>query len=309
MKKFIIKIGLFFAIVVILDIVSGIAFKEIIARAKYGETYNSNYISNFCTDDIIILGSSHADRHYVPSLIEDSLGLTCHNCGEPGCGIIPAYARYKMIAERKKPRLVIYEATPRFDYFVTDDYSKYLGRIRQYSEKRPVAEMNEVFGDELEAVRLLSNMYRNNSSIVHNLMDLVIPTKDYKGYGPLYGVLTIEAIKRNTETQLSKDSKNHIIDSLKLSYVEKLFAETKADGVSIVCIESPRFNAVPNVNMEDYRPVIQLCEKYGVPFINNIYYWGITGEKDLFQDFGHLNDKGAKKYTASLIPLFRKYLN
>ena len=56
MKKFIIKIGLFFAIVAVLDIASGVAFKEIIARAKYGETYNSNYISNICTDDIIILG-------------------------------------------------------------------------------------------------------------------------------------------------------------------------------------------------------------------------------------------------------------
>lgn len=309
MKKFIIKTGLFFAIAAVLDIASGVAFKWIIARAKYGETYNSNYISNICTDDIIILGSSHAKRHYVPSLIEDSLGLTCHNCGEPGCGIIPAYARYKMIAEREKPRLVIYEATPGFDYFTSDDYSKYLGRIRQYSDKRAVAEMNEVFGDELEAVRLISNMYRNNSSIVHNLMDLVIPTKDSKGYGPLHGVLTIEAIERMTNTQPSKDSKSHVVDSLKLSYVEKLFAEAKADGVSIVCIESPRFNSTPNDNMEDYRPVIQLCEKYGVPFINNIYYVGITGEKDLFQDFGHLNDRGAKQYTASLIPLFRNYLN
>ena len=40
-----------------------------------------------------------------------------------------------MIAERKKPHLVIYEATPGYDYFVSDDYSKYLGRIRQYSDK------------------------------------------------------------------------------------------------------------------------------------------------------------------------------
>ena len=84
---------------------------------------------------IIILGSSHAVRHYVPSVIQDSLGLTCYNCGEPGCGIIPAYARYKMVAERNKPKLVIYEVTPGYDYLVSDDYSKYLGKVRQYSEK------------------------------------------------------------------------------------------------------------------------------------------------------------------------------
>ena len=309
MKRFLLKIALFFALVAVIDVVSGFAFKEMIGRAKYGETYNSNYISNICTDDIIILGSSHADRHYVPSVIQDSLGLSCYNCGEPGCGIIPAYPRYKMVAERKKPLLVIYEATPGYDYYVSDDYSKYLGTIRQYSEKKPVAELYEAFGDELESLRLMSNMFRNNSSVVHNVMDLFVPTKDYRGYGPLYGVLTEEAIAQDAETQVEKDAKTHVIDSLKLSYVEKLFADVKTDGVNMICIISPQFKATTELQMDDYQPVIQLCEKYGVPFINNIYYVGITGEKDLFQDFGHLNDRGAKQYTASLIPLFRNYLN
>ena len=308
MKRFILKIALFFVLVAVIDVVSGFAFKEMVGHAKYGETYNSNYIGNICADDIIILGSSHADRHYVPSVITDSLGLSCYNCGEPGCGIIPAYARYKMVAERKKPLLVVYEATPRYDYFVSDDYSKYLGRVRQYSDKKPVAEMYEAFGDELEPFRLMSNMYRNNSSIICNVMDLVVPTKDYRGYGPLYGELTEEAIAQDAEKQVEKDTKPHAIDSLKLYYVEKLFADVKADGVQMLCIISPQFKVTSDLEMDDYQPVIQLCKKYDVPFINNIWYDGITGERELFQDFGHLNDKGARKYTASLIPLFRKYL-
>lgn len=308
MNRFLLKIALFFALVAVIDVVSGFAFKKMVGSAKYGETYNSNYISNICTDDIIILGSSHADRHYVPSVIQDSLGFSCYNCGEPGCGIIPAYPRYKMVAERKKPLLVIYEATPGYDYYVSDDYSKYLGRVRQYSEKKPVAELYEAFGDELEPLRLMSNMFRNNSSVVHNVMDLFVPTKDYRGYGPLYGVLTEEAIAQEAETQVEKDAKTHVIDSLKLSYVEKLFADVKADGVNMICIISPQFKATTDLQMDDYQPVIQLCEKYGVPFINNKCYDGITGQRELFQDFGHLNDKGARKYTASLIPLFREYL-
>ena len=309
MKKFLLKIALFFTFIAVLDIASGYAFKAIINHAQYGETYNSQYIANVCTDDVIILGSSHADRHYVPEVIQDSLGLSCYNCGEPGCGIIPAYPRYKMVAERKKPRLVIYEVTPGYDYFVSNDYSKYLGRVRQYSDKKIVKDIYENLGDELEPLRLMSSMYRNNSSIVHNVMDLVVPTKDYKGYGPLHGVLSEKAIRDHKETQVEKDTKSHIIDSLKLSYVEKLFADVKADSVKMVCITSPRFDATPNESLDDYKPVIQLCEKYGVPFVDNRYYSGLTGEKELFQDFGHLNDKGARKYTTSLIPLFRNYLN
>ena len=308
MKRFLLKTSLFFSIVAIIDIASGFAFKEVITRAKYGETYNSNYIANICTDDVIILGSSHADRHYVPSVIQDSLGMSCYNCGEPGCGIIPAYARYKMITERKIPQFVIYEVTPGFDYFVSDDYSRYLGRIRQYYDKKPVAEMFEVFGDELEPLRRVSNMYRNNSSIVHNLMDLIVPTKDYRGYGPLYGVLKPEEIQQKAESQVEKDTKGYIIDSLKLSYVDKLFAEIKGDGAHLLCIISPRFNASSEESVDAFLPVIELCEKYDVPFIDNRYYPGITGDGSLFQDFGHLNDKGARKYTASLIPIIRKIL-
>ena len=299
---------LFFALVALIDIASGYTFKEILGHAKYGDTYKSYYIANRCTDDIIILGSSHADRHYVPLVIQDSLGVSCYNCGEPRCGIIPAYARYKMVAERKKPRLVIYEATPGYDYFVSDDYSKYLGKIRQYTNKKSVAEMYKVFGDELESLRLLSNMYRNNSSIVSNLMDLVVPTKDFRGYGPLYGEMNTESTNLKAKTQVEKDTKSHFIDSLKLSYVEKLFADIKSDGVSVVCIISPQFNATSNDKLEDFQPVIRLCEIYDIPFIDNRCYSGITGEKELFQDFNHLNDKGAKKYTASIIPILRQYL-
>lgn len=309
MKRFFLRIAFFFILVVVMDVAVGFAFDFMIARAKYGETHNNDYIANVCTDDIIILGSSRACRHYVPSVIQDSLGLTCYNCGEPGCGIIPAYPRYKMIVERKKPKLVLYEVTPGYDYFVADDYSKYLGSIRQYSDKKPVAEIYEAFGDELESLRLLSSMYRNNSHIVQNMMDLVIHTKDYRGYGPLFGELTEEAIRQKQVAQVDRDTKSRKIDSLKLSYVERLFSDARADGVSIICTVSPYFTSSIGDDDEQYSPIIELCQKYDIPFIDNRNYDGITGEMVLFQDFGHLNDRGAKKYTSCLIPTIRKYIN
>ena len=135
-------------------------------------------------------------------------------------------------------------------------------------------------------------------------MDLIVPTKDNRGYRPIYGVLTEETIKKKEKTQVEKDIKGLEIDSLKLSYVEKLFADAKSDGINLLCIVSPRF-----IENEDlYQPARNLCKKYGIPFVDNRNYEGITGNKELFQDFGHLNDKGAKKYTSSIIPMLRKYL-
>ncbi len=308
MKKFFIKLSLFLVAMVSIDIASGAVFEYLTSEAKYGETYSSNYISNLCTDEIIILGSSYADRDYVPFVIQDSLGLSCYNCGEPGCGIIPAYARYKLIAERKPPRLVIYAITPDYDYFVSEDYTKYLGRIRQFSKLMPVSELFDSFGDELDSIRLLSNLYRNNSYLIQNLMDYFVPTVDYRGYGPLYGELTEESAMRDSLAQVRKDTMAHDVDSLKLSYLEKLFAAIKADEVNVICISSPMF--APNAEIDShFLPARKLCDKYDIPFLDYRNFDGITGHRDLFHDFGHLNDKGANQYTELLIPILRYYLN
>lgn len=309
MRKFLFKIGLFFTLVALIDVACGFAFNVLTQSAKYGDTSKNYYIANVSEDDVLVLGSSHAVRHYVPSIIQDSLDLTCYNCGEPGCGIIPAYARYKMIAERHKPKLVIYEITPEYDYLVADEYSKYLGRVKQYANKKPVAELYQTFGDDLDPLRLLSNMYRNNSCLLQNMIDIAVPANDYRGYGPLYGELSEADANMSSQTQVEKDLKSNEIDSLKLSYLEKLFEETKKDGVKLICVISPIFSATPQQLNDKYTPAVNLCKKYGFPFVDNRYLSGISERKELFQDLGHLNDKGARQYTSSLITELRVYID
>ena len=301
MKKFIVKIGIFFLLVAIIDVVCGFGFDFLRSHAKGGSTAKQYYISEKCEDDILILGSSKADRHYVPSVIMDSLGVTCYNCGEPGCGIIPAYARYKMVAERHKPKLVIYEVTPNYDYFVADDYSKYLGRVRQDTDKESVKELYSVFGDDLEKVRQLSNMYRNNSAILHNAMDIFASSDKYFGYEPLFGVL-------KSESKSSNMKKNeHVLDTLKYSYVEKLFAQIIEDDVPLVCMISPQ--PYPNdEELASFEPAIRLCQKYDIPFIDNRKMDIFAGNKSCFQDFTHLNHTGAIAYTQQIIPTIKHYI-
>ena len=59
-------------------------------------------------------------------MISDSLGVSCYNAGESGCGIILAYGRLLMILERYTPKAIIYEVTPDFDYLDGKDNHKYL---------------------------------------------------------------------------------------------------------------------------------------------------------------------------------------
>ena len=84
MKKFLVKVVLFFVIAAVLDVIFGWGFDLLRGKARGGQTHKNEYIANDCVDDILILGSSKADHHYVPSVFEDSLGLSCYNAGEMG---------------------------------------------------------------------------------------------------------------------------------------------------------------------------------------------------------------------------------
>ena len=301
MKRYLLKIALFFALMAVIDVACGWAFGVLRGKARGGQTPKNEYISNVCKDDILILGSSKADHHYVPSVFEDSLGLTCYNAGEMGCGIIPAYVRYKMVSQRHKPKLVIYEVTPGYDYLVDNGYSSYLGVIRQYTGNKTVRDVYLDFSDELEGLRLLSSMYRNNSKLVANVKDMLAKPDSFKGYEPLYGEM---APIQEKVTNSGKSGKVDI-DSLKWAYMERLVEETRSDNVPFVFIISP---TVTGGWSETYNPIVEFCKDKKIKLINNINSEQFIGRNELYQDGLHFNHKGAEEYTRNVVKQIKEYI-
>ena len=85
MKKFLVKAVIFLAVLASFDYIWGITFDKLVSRIDVGGAGRDNFICNQVTDDIIVFGSSRAERHYNAQMITDSLGITCYNCGEGGC--------------------------------------------------------------------------------------------------------------------------------------------------------------------------------------------------------------------------------
>ena len=303
MKKYLLKIALFFALMAVIDVACGWAFGILRSKLKGGRSYKNEYINNICEEDIMVLGSSKADHHYVPSVFEDSLGLSCYNAGEMGCGIIPAYVRYKIVSIRHKPKLVLYEVTPKYDYLQDNGYSHYLGVIRPYASDPIIKPVYLDFSDNIESLRLLSNMYRNNSCIINVLKDLLKPSPDEKGYEPLFGTINSKLVNKDIQEE---DAHEIIIDPLKYKYVEKLIEDTKKDHVPLVFIISPSVRQVNDVS--DYEPMFELCQKHSVPLINNIACDSFVGESKYYQDWTHLNHKGAIVYSHYVVSQIIKYI-
>lgn len=300
MKKFLLKVALFFALVVVMDFAFGQFFSLLRAYAKGGSTANCEYIANLSKDDIIILGSSRATHHYIPQIIEDSLGVTCYNCGEEGNGIVLAYGRFKMLTNRYKPKLIIYEITPGYDYGTAEPNTKYLGYLRQYYAKEGIKNLFHDFDDGLSSLKMLSLMYQNTSKLLPNLFDNIVFRDNHKGYSPLYGHMEDKGDIYNN------DEKSLAIDSIKLSYVERIILDAQNMGVPIVFVVSPKLGM--NNSLLQYQPEMDICSRLNVPFYNFLNLEGVSNTANFFQDKGHLNDEGAKNYTELLLSTIRDYL-
>ena len=57
--------------------------------------------------DVLVLGSSRANHHYVSSMFKDSLGLSCYNAGRDGHDILYAYMIFQSFLERNMPKMVV----------------------------------------------------------------------------------------------------------------------------------------------------------------------------------------------------------
>ena len=67
-------------------------------NATHGIAGKENYVVDSVRTDIVVMGSSRALHHYVPSLITQATGLSCYNCGIANEGIANHYAMLEAIA-------------------------------------------------------------------------------------------------------------------------------------------------------------------------------------------------------------------
>ena len=168
MRKFILKVVVFLALLAGIDVVWGMTFDRLVSRIEVGGAGRDNFICNKSVDDVLVFGSSRAEHHYNAQMITDSLGLSCYNCGEDGCGITLNYGRLLMLLERHTPKLIIYEVTPGFDYLGEGkDNQKYLYRLKQHYDRNGI---DSIFWeiDKTDRYKMQSGLYRHNSSFFQN---------------------------------------------------------------------------------------------------------------------------------------------
>lgn len=296
MKRFVFKAFLFVFLVALCDCLFGLVFPVTQEYAKGGSTWVNTYISKHCDADILVLGSSRAQHHYVPKIL-DSLGGVSFNAGNDGMGIILGLGRYMMCAEKHVPKIVIYELTPSFDW-VKDDNSRYLNFLRPYGNKAYIRDIIAKIDDPFIRIKMLSSMYRNTSRIIPCIRDIFAKDESqYRGYRPNW-----RTYSGKVNGSKKKENPLQVLDTVKLEFLKQLVQETKSRGTKLYFAISPRFskekmNALPEI----YAYAEEISRMYNTPLLNNMYIPGISDNPTMFDDATHLNNRGAKEYTRKVV--------
>lgn len=259
-------------------------------HAKGGYVGHHNYILHQSNEDILIFGSSRAIHHYNPKIIEDTLGLSCYNCGQDGNGIVLFYGWWQLMKNRHCPRMIIYDVNPNFDLLVGEDNSKYLGWLRSEYENDDVKMIFEDIAPT-DQYKMLSMMYRYNSKFLQNIIDYVHPIFQISsnGYLPMKGKMDKMKLKEK------KDGTDYIFDELKLSYLESFINEAKESGVKIVFVASPVWYGKSD---KQFEPLMELCKKHDIPFYNYSNDTNFVRHDAMFKDGTHLNAYGADEFST-----------
>ena len=292
MKKFILKIGLLTLMVVCADVVIGHGLAYVVSHIRVGGQGRDNYIADEAREDILVFGSSRAVHHYNAQMLEDSLGRTCYNCGDDGCGIILSYGRLNMIKDRHQPRIIIQDVTPGFDLMVNDNH-KYLGWLKTHYDKECVRPIFDDV-DDTEKYKMMSYLYRNNSRFLQNIVAYFTGKANdggVKGFRPRKGKLDKMKIRDN-----DGDKDSYEFDPLKLDYINKFI--DIADGTKLVFVVSPIWYGMDPKKLD---PMKKICKERGVDFIDFSNDSKYVHNDIYFKDGTHLNDRGADEFTRDLI--------
>lgn len=291
MKKFllfILKISILLLVVAIaLDFGFTTIYKTSKNRGKIDYVFNSNARKY----DVVILGSSRANNHFVSDLFEKQ-GLKTFNYGMSGGHLFEVSLLLKLMIERKyEIKNVILEA----DLNLSNDQqsegvsAKYLPYLHSSETVRKHFE-NEKDFNVLYYIPFYRYLkfetkigFRDMFKVATNEKTSVLNHHGYYSLGKTKGNM-----KNNISTL--KPLLHH-------KYYEEIKALCKANNINFIAVMTPMCENVTGMN---YFSKVQKA----YPEIHN--YEKVVVENKYFSSCGHMNDKGARMFTSVVLNDFFK---
>lgn len=292
MKRFLIYTAKIFFIIVLIAIVLDGLYTYVFFQSKNRGKIETVVNSGAKKYDVVILGSSRANNHFVSQMFEDK-GLKTFNYGMSGGHLFEASLMLKLMIERKyEIKNVILEA----DLNLSNDHqaegisAKFLPYIHN---SKIIKEhfKNEKDFKELYYIPFYRYIkydgkigFRETYKIVTNQTTNAL---DNLGYYPL-------------QKHKNGNMKNNIVNLKPLvnnKYYQEIKNICKANNINFIPVMTPMCENV--VGMNYFEKI-----KNTYPEIHN--YENVVIDSKYFSSCGHMTNEGAKLFTARIIKDFFK---
>lgn len=295
--------GLVVAIFVI-DRGLGLLFDYARTHSKGGYTGRTEYINAVSVDSVYVTGSSRAFHHYDTPYMSRELGIEVYNAGLDGCGMPLTYMEVlNMINRGHRPKLIIHDLYMNFDAstFETPDYAS-LNQMRPYFDNPGMAEVFDIISPH-EKYKMVFHTYRYNTkwlSVIKDYLGVGMENFDY-GFGPLDKKMTA-----GMETNITDFVKGDLSPE-RMEIFERFLRLCQENDIELMLIVSPVYQTVDSY--EVHSPIYPLLDKYGVEIHDYLNHPEFVGNSEYFADPGHLNAKGARRFTELILEeLVKPYL-
>lgn len=255
--------------------------------------------------EIVVLGASRAQCHYVTPLIAERTGLSAYNFGYGGTSVLSQYSQLMEILKVYKPRLVIYEVVG------GDFHETYLSRSLEYLKLFPDNEyLREARreGDDYSFLRTLFPMYKYNKAGLNIGLSLFRPTRTegIMGYHSLKDA-QLPILLRHAEEESPQGE--YVRNSLLSDCFEEILRLADSENLNMLFIRSPLFDNTKGGYPPDDPKVFDKLKESGFDFhdYGDVNLYGFQ-DPNLWADYYHLGNTGAVKYTNMIMPLIQKTL-
>ncbi len=294
MKKFLSFVFSCLVIVLLVDVLFG-TFCNWYVKDKPlpGDYENVDYLIKRSTDDVIILGSSIALNSLMPTIVEDSLGMTCFNGGANGQTLTFYDTMVECILARHKPKMIVL-GLKNEELAGTGVGGRYNFLVPYYDKGYSMIDSCLKARDKYEPYLLKSNLYRYNTIwwrilLYHFITPGEPGEKGFvaKGIPSFYPTL----YKKEVSTQISNQRKEEF-----RSMVERC----RNAGVQLVAYFPPNYYKYSGKSAT-INYVENYCKEHNIPCFDDSQDAEFLKNKEWFYDNVHLNKNGAVIYTEHFI--------
>lgn len=236
--------------------------------------------------DVLVLGSSRANHSFDCGILQHRLGKSVYNAGRDGQNIVYDVIVLNAYLERYKPQMVVLDMN---NSMMSDDWNVALSEMNcYYGLSKSVDSIIQARSSWVEKLKLQSNIYRYNNTWQWLLKAYTGKEVDLDGYRPMP---VNEAGNMKADYQ---EDDNFKLDSANLAMLDALVNTCMEKNIKLVLTYSPTLS-VTHHGFIDWLSEYSL--KHHLPFYNTMMDPDFLNHPELFYDYTHLNDNGAKLFS------------